>query len=1049
MKRTLMDWRRPVGFCCLALSAFAVSSNSAAQNAEPPPEQNQQVDAAAKKLMAANGLFNRGLFKQAAQVYDEFLAQYPAHAQATAARYWMAVCQYRVREFDKAVEQLDRVVQDQKFAQRDEALAVLGHCQLALKHYDEAVAAFDELVSKYPDSKQAEPATLNRGQVLYLAGKYADAAKRCQAYLEKYPKGASWPDALYFLALSQRGLKQNDAAVATLRELTGKYPDSPRQVDALLVMGQALEADGRLQPAVEAYRQMLAAAPELRKPDAHYSLGVALYKSGNYEQAASEFSTLISEFPSNAFAKPARLQLGLSQLEAKKTGEARNTLDQVVRESPDLVADARYGLAKCDITDEQYDSARRVLDELLAMRPQPPNYVQAAIDHAFCTMKLQQFQQAVDELESFRSQHGDAPQLGQATYWEAFCLHKLAKYDQSHDLCQQAAKLNAPEVAQANTELDAENLFLLKKYPEAERQFASLAHSATDDSRRLRFTFRQGQCEYFANNFAKAAEILQPVASDPKLSQNPELQQANLLLGDALLQQGKAAEAVAPLKAYLQLAKSDRPQAQYTLGVAELKSNQPQAARQAFDDASQGPSDSEWVQRALFERGQIDLKDKRIDQAADAFNRVVASNAPADVAAPAGYQLGWAEFEAKRFPQAAEAWKQMADKYPKDKYADEAAFQQGVALREAKQLNEAAEALKAYAAAHPDGKYAVKARQLAASCLKDLGKNDQALAMLSELARAPNAAGADAVLYDLAWAQRDAKDTSAAQTTYRRLLSEHADSKFAPAARTELGQLLYNDKKYEDAAQFLGQAVADKSADAKTVAIAEYYLGLCYEKLNKPDKAAAALAAYTLKGGATDDMNASALLEQGLSLASAKDSEKAAQALSQMLQKYPTYKDAQVAMIKLGQVQADMNSFDASAQTYRLFLEKNPDSKFAYQAHFGIGWALENQKKYDEARKEYQKVIAATNGQTAARAQFQIGETFLAEGSFDKAIPQLLAVEDVYKYPQWAARALFEAGRAFEQLKEKDQAKKQYTEIVTKYKDAPEAEMAQQRLKSL
>jgi len=38
----------------------------------------------------------------------------------------MAVCQYRVREFDKAAEQLRRVVQDQKFAQRDEALAVLS-----------------------------------------------------------------------------------------------------------------------------------------------------------------------------------------------------------------------------------------------------------------------------------------------------------------------------------------------------------------------------------------------------------------------------------------------------------------------------------------------------------------------------------------------------------------------------------------------------------------------------------------------------------------------------------------------------------------------------------------------------------------------------------------------------------------------------------------------------------------------------------------------------------------------------------------------------------
>jgi hypothetical protein len=40
-----------------------------------------------------------------------------------------------------------------------------------------------------------------------------------------------------------------------------------------------------------------------------------------------------------------------------------------------------------------------------------------------------------------------------------------------------------------------------------------------------------------------------------------------------------------------------------------------------------------------------------------------------------------------------------------------------------------------------------------------------------------------------------------------------------------------------------------------------------------------------------------------------------------------------------------------------------------------------------------------------------------AEGKFEEAAA-LLAVEDVYAYPQWSARALLEAGGAFEQLKQ-------------------------------
>src|SRR6185312_7963501 len=192
-----------------------------------------------------------------------------------------------------------------------------------------------------------------------------------------------------------------------------------------------------------------------------------------------------------------------------------------------------------------------------------------------------------------------------------------------------------------------------------------------------------------------------------------------------------------------------------------------------------------------------------------------------------------------------------------------------------------------------------------------------------------------------------------------------------------------------------------------------------------------------------------ALLQAGLAFATDQKFENAEHALSEMIQKYPTQKDVSVAMLKLGEVQAEQSNYEASEHTYRDFLEKFAKSEFAYRAEFGIGWAQENRKQFDDARKSYQKVIAATNGPTAARAQFQIGETYLAQGQFAKAAPALLAVDDVYKYPDWSARALFEAGRAFEQLKQPDQARKQYTEIVTKYKDAPEADMARERLKTM
>jgi TolA-binding protein len=1031
------------------LGGATISNAQDARPNEAQQAQDQQVDPATKSLLAANGLYSRGLYKLAAGEYEAFLGQNPQHAQATAARYALAICRYRLKEFEPAVGQLRQVLADAKFDQREEALAVLGHCELSQEHFDQAVTAFDELLAHFGSGKHAELATLSRAQSLYLAKKYALAAKGCEDYLSKYPNGTSGADAMYFQALSQRAQDKNDATVATVAQLTAKFPDSPHKVDALLLAGQAQEAQGKFEPAIEAYEQMLAAATETRKPDALFSLGIASYKSGRFEQSARHLVALVEGYPNSNYLKPARLQLGLAQLAAGQTRPARITLTAVARDDSDRAAEANYGLAECDIAEKHFQQAIGRLDQLIATSPAPTNITQIKLDHAICRMELGQFEPAAEELQSLRDQYKDSAQIAEATYRQAFCLHKLTKYPLSHELCRQVAALKAPGFTDANAELDAENLFLMGKYAEARKQFGLLGEATKDDARRLRFTFRQGQCEYFAGDYAKAAATLAPVAADSRMGADADLKQAPLLLGDSLLQLGKFAEAAGPLERYAGLPQADRSQAEYKLGIAKLRANEIEAAKQAFTLATEGRSDSQWVQRALFERGQLDLKDKQFDQASNAFRRVVGSGASPDVAGPAQYQLGWAEFGAKRYPQAAAAWHDAATKYPSDKLAADAAFQEGLALREARQLDHAVEALKAYASAHPDGQYVVKAKQLAAACLKDLNRNDESLRLLESLGGQASGAGGDSVLYDLAWAQRDAKQVPAAQATYRELLTEHPTSKLVPVARTELAELIYNDKRYGEAATLLEQVVGDKSADGKVVALAEYRLGWCYQELKKPDKAAAAFAAYPRQGGGSEDMASSALLQVGLAYAADQKYQNAEHALAEMIQKYPGQKDASVAMLKLGEVQAEQGNYEASERTYRGFLDKYPSSEFAYRANFGIGWALENRKQFDDARKSYQKVIASTNGATAARAQFQIGETFLAQGQFDKAVPALLAVDDVYKYADWSARALFEAGRAFEQLKQPDQARKQYTEVVNKYKDAPEAGMARERLKSM
>ena len=575
----------------------------------------------------------------------------------------------------------------------------------------------------------------------------------------------------------------------TLSRLGTDYPNSRYQLDATLLAGQALEACGKFTEAAEQYRQMLVAAPETRKPDALYSLGLALYKGGKFQDSIKPLAGVVKDFPTSTYAKPANLQLGLAQLSAGKTADARTTLGQVVKEDPARAAEAQYGLAQCDITEKKFEPAAATLEALEKLQPAPANLAQIQLDHAVCRMELGGFEEAAKEFASLAAEHPKSVQLPEALYREAFCLHKLTKYDASHAACEEFSKLPAGELSGAVAELDAENLFLLARYPEAQKEFDALASGTSDEQKKLRFQFRAGQCEYFAGNYGRAVDRLQSLSADPRVAGSENLQQAIFLLGDAQLQQNKNAEAATALKQFVSVAKGDKRKAQFKLGFAQLRGGDTAGAQATFTELSKSASDSPWVQRGLFELGQIQYKAGQAEASRSSLKNALAAKPAPEVAAPATYLLGWVDFDARKYAQAAATWGELIANYPAQPLSADAAFQQGVALKEAGKPDDALAACRnsprlIRKIPTPSRRGSWRHRS---SWRRGSGRNRRQ--MLAELAKDPKAT--DAVLYDLAWAQRGQKDQPAANNTYRRLLKDHADSKLAPAVRTELAELLY------------------------------------------------------------------------------------------------------------------------------------------------------------------------------------------------------------------------------------------------------------------
>ena len=127
-------------------------------------------------------------------------------------------------------------------------------------------------------------------------------------------------------------------------------------------------------------------------------------------------------------------------------------------------------------------------------------------------------------------------------------------------------------------------------------------------------------------------------------------------------------------------------------------------------------------------------------------------------------------------------------------------------------------------------------------------------------------------------------------------------------------------------------------------------------------------------------------------------------------------------------------------------IEKDyPDFAQQYEVDYLIGRCLAQQADFDAAQKAYNKVILSSAGaktETAAMAQWMIGETYFHQKNYQAAVREYLRLETLYAYPNWQAAALLEAGKCHQRLGEATQAAELYRQILKDYSKTPFAEQA-------
>jgi len=1035
----------------LALTLLAATAGSAGRVAAEEPAEST---AATRRYAVAVGFQARHLPKLAAEEWRKFLAEFPKDPRQDKARHYLGVCLLQDGQYDAAIAELKgTLAAHPRYGQLDAVTLNLGVAQLRRAgltkqpaDFDAANQTFTALLQKSPQDPRA---LFYKAEALGQGGKPAEAAAAYAQLIQAHPQVDLIPDATYALGVTQDALKQPDQAAATFAGFVQKFPKHALADECRLRLAEVLFGQKKYAEAEPSYAQA-AAAPGFAYADfALLRQAACLNGRGQFAEAAALAQGLPQKFPKSQLIGAARLAAGKGLFQAEKYGPAREAFAPAIREKLPEGAEAAYWTGRAFLKEKDAGRALAAVEDALAAYPEGPARPLLEFGRADALAELPPRRaEAAAAYADFAGKRPADPQAPQALYLAAFTALGVDQFD--------AARAHAARFATAFPAhallpevrfVAAEAELRARRWPEAAVQYGELLRQWPQSPHAEEARVRRALALSMQKKYDEVASSLGPDL--PKFQDKALLANAQYLVGRARADQGQNEPAIGALNAAL-AAKPDWAQADETL----LALAHCYRARGQLGDAASALTrllasfpTSPVAARALYLLAECEAAQDRSDQALAHYREAAGRPGDDATAALAQFGVGRVLYRKGDWKGAVEALGVLPQKYPKGEVTPRALYARALAERKLKQDGEAIQDLQAFLAAKPTGDEALDARLVLGLCQSSLGQHQAAAETLSALAKDhPAYPQVDQVRYELAFALKELNRDKEAADAFRQLAAASPSSPLAAEGLFRVGEFLYGSARYDEAARAFEEAVAKSPAPAlKEKAL--HKLGWCAFKRNDFPAAAAAFDRQVA------EFPAGSLVHDGRFLAAESEFKrgnwKAAsdRYLNVARARPPAYHAR--ALYRAGQSAGQLKDWTASVALDEELLAAFPQFDRRADARYGLGLALQNLDRLPQALAAYEQVVKETDTETAAKAQFMIGECLFAQKKHEEAAAQFLKAAYGYPYEEWVGNAHFEAARCFEILKQFDQARESYRTLTEKLPGHPKAKLAAERLKEL
>jgi len=995
----------------------------------------------------AVGLYKKERWDEAAKSFQTFLQANPSNPRAPLARLYLGLALVNDGEYAQARDVLREFVKRHPNDKNlPDAMYRVGETSYSLEDYKQAESEFRAFLDKFPDHE------LNEWALPYLADaelrldRPAEAAKHFRAAIEKHPNGKLVTEAKFGLARASESLGESDEATKLYRELAGG--NSPR-----------------------------AAASQLR-------VATLLYDAQNYADASKEFLSLTTRFPQSPLVPTAQLNAGFALYRSGDFAKAVEQLEAAARdESQAAVATHWVGMARKSLGDDT--GAKQAFQTVVEKHADAPIANESLFQWADAALRSGDYPQAMQMFERVATQDPQGEHAADAIYFAGEAALLADDTVKAAEIVERFKREYGLTAYRMHNRLLAGRVLEAQaaKAPEAERdaleqkalgEYAGVLKETGVDSTKAKAAFQIARLHERRGEAAEALEAMAPLLADvEKNGKDSPYVDALIIAARANLARNESQSAIADATKYLELApQGDQSDAALAVrAVASLTAGQLDDSLADWESLRTKAPKSDLLIPTTRDLAERVYANQNWEQAATFFGGLaeLAAGRPEEAVGLSG--LGWSLNKAGKFAESASAFDTVLKKFGgTPQLGPEAAYMKGKSLQDAGDLAAAADAYRAAfetfapqepAATGDEAGGAVRNAYLAglqlARVLRLQNKTPEADAAYAALTQKfPRPRNLDELLDEWALLHYEAGDYDKADALFRRILQETPQSTLVANAKLSLAESdLFAGKL--DAAKASFQAIAqdDKASPATRQRALSMLVSLAAEKGDWAETES--LARQFMERYSEGKERPIVLYQLGEAQLQQGRPEKAIETLGEVesLASDPDVKsEAWFPRVSILLAEAAFQKKDYPAAITRLenvtSVEPKPD--YAYLADELLGRVYKNQAKFDESRAAFQRVLDdphARRTATAARAQYELAQTYFLQERWEEARTEAFKVYTLYKFPEWQAPALFMAALSDEALGERQKAASAFADVVKEFPDTPYADQAREKLAKL